>query len=196
MLAPDRQPSWLILRAQSGDRKAWDALLTFTQPWLLRYLRRLLGRKAGAADLAQETSLIIYRKLYLLQDPRAYRAWVYRIATREAHRRLRRRVNHASLDQWTIDDGVPLSAAVSADTAGLEGVIRECAASETQDDDAAEIFEAISKISSNNRAVLILHYFEGLSLRDVANILGIPTGTAKSRLSNALARMRDALAGQ
>lgn len=165
-----------MLRAQTGDVTAWDALLQATQGWLHRYLGRLLKNDHRADEVLQEVFLLIFRKLRFLHEPRAYRAWVYRLATRQAFRHVkeeRRRLDPA-------DGGDRLAgAAVSEadeqpDTEWLNQLGRE-----------------IERLSPNTRAVVVLHYYEELSIRQVADVLDLSTGTVKSRLAHGLARLRE-----
>jgi RNA polymerase sigma factor (sigma-70 family) len=84
-----RNGGW-SLRAQSGDREAFDALLAQIGPPLLRYVTRVTGDPALAEDVVQETFIAIVRKISWLNDPSLFRAWAYRIASREAFRLLRK----------------------------------------------------------------------------------------------------------
>ena len=81
----------LVLRAQSGDRQAFDVLLRDIVPPLLRYVTRVTNDTALAEDVVQETLMAIVRKIGWLSDPSLFRPWAYRIASREAFRALRRR---------------------------------------------------------------------------------------------------------
>src|SRR5687768_12937623 len=84
-----RDEAYLVLLAQSGDRAALGALLEGVQPRLRGYLRMLKRDAAAADDVLQDTFVIAVRKLKFLRDPALFRPWIYRIATREAHRRSR-----------------------------------------------------------------------------------------------------------
>ena len=83
-MTPESRQRALVLRAQSGDREAFDALLRDLAPPLLRYLSRVLGEIPLAEDVLQETFLAIVRKIGWLHDPALFKAWAYRIASREA----------------------------------------------------------------------------------------------------------------
>ena len=170
-----RRETWLVLRAQSGDVSAWDALLLATQGWLNAYLHRLVRDRHLADDVMQEVFLRIFRKLKYLHEPRAYRAWVYRTATREAMRQIRKK---KPCPELSVEDA-------HAATYRASGTV------ETMDEDLrTRLAEEIEHMPPNTRAVLVLHYFEGLSIRQLADVLGIKTGTAKSRLAYGLARLR------
>ena len=85
-----KQEARWVLRAQSGDRQALDSLFRAVQSPLYRYLLRLLSDPSLAEDVLQDVFLLIYRKLRWLRDPRLFRCWAYRIASREAFRKLKK----------------------------------------------------------------------------------------------------------
>lgn len=161
----------LIARAQLGDRAAMEQLLHATQPWLRRCLFGLLG-EPEADDALQDVLLIVARRLPLIDEPRAYRSWVYRVATRHALRLIKRRRHHAPLD-----DSLPSpTAAAPPDAEELE-----------------RLREQIAQLSPNSRIVIVLHYNEQLTIAQVADVLDLPEGTVKSRLAAALSTLRRAL---
>jgi RNA polymerase sigma-70 factor, ECF subfamily len=160
-----------VLRAQCGDREALELLLRAVRPALDRYVTGLVGGSEGE-DVLQDVLLIIYRKLDLLQEPRVFRAWAFRIASRAAFRHLKNR------NRWPdkARDEDAFDHLVAPDPPPLEDALLALLASEV--------------ISPASRAVLALHFQEELSLPDVAAILEIPIGTAKSRLSYGLSALR------
>ena len=174
MTNPKRE-IFLILRAQSGDREAFDELLKSIQSALFRYIIRLVGEAALAEDITQEVFLIIYRKIRWLENPQLFRAWAYRIASREAFRRLKRE------KRW-------------AEQIRDEEVLEKISARETAEIYEPELIEKIPTLISNvspaSRAVLILHYLDEMSLSEAAEILDISLGTAKSRLAYGLTSLR------
>jgi RNA polymerase sigma-70 factor (ECF subfamily) len=165
MQAPD---PILILRAQSGDRDALDALLRHCQSPLHRYLIGLLGDAAAADDVLQETLFRIARKLRWLSQPALFRAWAFRIASREARRHLGRQRPFEPLDETALESDPPPSFAF----------------------DAGTLRSAVSVLSPGSRAVIALHYWEELPLADIAAILDLPLGTVKSRLAYGLKQLR------
>ena len=164
----------LVLLAQSGDRAALDALFESIQSPLGRYVRAAVGDRALAEDVLQEVFILIYRKLYWLRDPELFRPWAYRIASREVVRQLKRRRRWP--EQFDVDAGPEQLAAEPA---------------EARDPEWAErLPELLSKVSPASRMVLVLHYLDEMSLPEVADVLGLPVGTAKSRLAYGLAALR------
>jgi RNA polymerase sigma-70 factor, ECF subfamily len=166
-----------VLKAQTGDRAAMAELLREMRAPLLRYVSRLTARPDLAADITQETLLQIYRKLGTLAEARLFRAWCYRIASREAFRRLRREQPHMheSLEDTeqtalATDERSPLDAAA-----------------------LAQLPKLLDGVSPASRAVLVLHFLEDMKLRDITEVLGISLGTVKSRLAYGLRTLRERL---
>jgi len=160
-----------VLRAQVGDRDALELLLSSVLPSLRRYLAGLAGSGDGD-DLLQDVMVIIIRKLGSLQDPEVFRPWMFRIASREAFRHLRKR--RAWMERHEGDfylDNLPMP-------------------ERRPSGDELRQLLAIADISPASRAVLMLHFQEELPLAEVAAILDIPLGTAKSRLAYGLAQIR------
>ena len=174
-MAGIRREAYQVLLAQSGDREALAALLEEIQQPLYRYLVGLVGDRHLAEDLLQDVFVLVCRKLVWLREPEVFRPWVFRIASRQAMHRLRkqrcaeRTLGEAELADLAVPETIP-------------------------DIDSAELVERIRAliptVSFSSRAVLILHYVEGLSLYEVAAILDVPPGTVKSRLAYGLATLR------
>lgn len=157
----------LVLRAQSGDREAFDALLAIIAPPLLRYVTRVTGDVAMAEDVVQDTLIAIVRKLTWLNDASLFRPWAYRIASREAFRLLRKRRVSEPIEE--------LSAPVDEIVDPWQ---RE------------RLLSSLERLSPASRAVITLHYLEELALSEVAAVLELSLGTVKSRLSYGLAQLR------
>lgn len=167
----DRSETMQVLLAQSGDREALGALLTRVQPSLSRYLRMVTRDDARADDVLQDTLVIVVRKLRSLKDAQLFRPWIYRIATREAHR-------------GRTAEEVPLDGI--AEPAGGEDLLRTLATAE-QD---SRLREAVRQLPDRAREAVALHYFEELPLHQIAALLDVPLGTVKSRVAYGLARLR------
>ena len=164
----------LVLLAQSGDRGALNQLLGDLQDGLYGYLVRLVGDKHLAEDILQEVFVLIWRKLRWLRDPEVFRPWAYRIASREAFRRLRKhRVQAHALGEEALLAAIPA---------------REAPPFPQEWADALPGLLAL--LSPASRAVLILHYLQGMTLNEVADVLEVSPGTVKSRLAYGLAALR------
>ena len=171
------QESLWVLRAQSGDREAFDRLLGAVEEPLRGYIARLLGDRELAEDTLQDVFTIIYRKLGWLHEPALFRAWAFRIASREAFRRLKR--ERRWLEQVR-------------DREVLEGVAAE--SSPLPAFDPEELARLVAEISPASRAVLVLHYYHEMTLVEIADVLEIAIGTVKSRLAYGLQCLRRAAA--
>jgi RNA polymerase sigma-70 factor (ECF subfamily) len=167
-MADVRQESQWILRAQCGDREALERLLSSAQATLTNCVRRLVGPSL-TDDVLQDTLIIIAEKLRWLERPDLFRAWTFRIASRLAFRRLKKE------RRWRSDDS-QLEHLAAPDTRPAEDLLHTLLAEDV--------------ISPASRAVFVLHFQEGLSLPEVAAVLGIPLGTVKSRLAYGLASAR------
>lgn len=165
-----------VARAQSGDRAALEALLRDHQQPLYRHVRTIVGDAELALDVLQSTLLIIVRRLGGLRDPRWFRAWAYRIATREGvHAARRRKRDLCLLEGPTGIDATP------AEVPFVDPVLfRACA-------------DRLGALPPAAELTLRLHYLEEMTLVEIAEALEIPLGTVKSRLAYGLARLREQL---
>lgn len=167
------------MRAQSGDREALDYLLKIVQQPLYRYILRLVDEPSLAEDILQEVFIRIYRKLGWLESPELFRHWAYRVASREAFRRLKQE------RRWVEQ---------VRDEAVLEAI--PAPSNETDAIALGELSQFISRVSPASRAVLVLHYFDEMPLVEIADVLGIALGTVKSRLAYGLESLRRAIREQ
>ena len=166
-----------ILRAQSGDREALDALLRQVQAPLFRCIRAIVAQRELAEDVLQEVFVILCRELVWLREPRLFRAWSYRIASREALRRLKRERRRGPV----------------ADDGALARVPNPRVPDPVRRELAARLPALVAGVTPACRPVLALHYLEELTLPEVADILGLPLGTVKSRLAHGLRQLRGRL---
>ena len=166
----------VVARAIAGDHDVLDDILAALQRPLYRYISRLLAQRETAEDALQEVLFRICRKIVWLRDPELLRPWAFRIASRECFRQLRseKRRGEETLDLDTLETG-----------AG-EGVPQEW---------EPRLLEWVDDLPPASRAVIVLHYLEEMSLHEVAAVLEILPGTAKSRLAYGLARLRRHMAG-
>jgi len=174
MTIPKRE-IFLVLRSQAGDKDAFNELLKLVQEQLFRYIYRLTEEHALAEDVLQEVFILIYRKLRWLENPKLFRAWTYRIASRETFSRLKKEKRWR---EQIRDEEILETISGSADEPKFEPELIE------------KIPAFLSKVSPASRAVLILHYLEEMPLSETAEILGIALGTAKSRLAYGLESLR------
>lgn len=167
-----RDVAWLVLRAQAGDRQAVEDLLRLAEGVLRPYVTAMIGDRDHAADVLQESLILVYRRLGTLREPRAFHGWARRVASREIFRWHTGRRRTESY----IDD-VPEIPDESSDEPEA-------------DDLRARLPELLSRVSPASRAVIVLHYMQGLSIEETAAVLDVSTGTAKSRLAYGLKSLR------
>jgi RNA polymerase sigma-70 factor, ECF subfamily len=169
-----RQEAQWVLRAQCDDRDALENLLRSIHHSLRRYISGVVG-PTHADDVLQDVLVIVCRKIKSLHTPELLRPWVYRIASREAFRHLKKETRWRG--QATDDSILNESPAQIA----------------WSPSEMTEQLKSLEYLSPASRAVLALHFQEELSLAEVAAILKIPLGTVKSRLAYGLNTIRNQL---
>ena len=160
----------LVLRCQAGDVAAFEELVGHWQPRLWRHALRLTGGHDAAADALQETWLAIVRGIRKLDDPARFGSWARRIVTHKAADRIRRQQRQRNLTRE-----VGQLSAADPDGPGEHG----------EQDEITRLRGAMQRLSPDSRAILALRYLDELSVAQIAVILDIPRGTAKSRLHHA-----------
>jgi RNA polymerase sigma-70 factor (ECF subfamily) len=164
----------LVDRAVRGDHDAFAVLVRGSIARLDAAARLILRDPELASDAVQECLVRAWRSLPGLRDPDRFDAWLHRLLMHSCFdllRHRRRRVIEVELDP--ID--VPFIGDASMDVA-----------------DRDELDRVMQRLDPEWRAVVVVHYFLGLPLPEVAAVLGIPVGTAKSRLHRSLEVMRQA----
>ena len=164
----------LVERARGGDRDAFAELAAVTIDPLYRVAYRITRDPEIARDATQQALLDAWKDLASLRDPDRWEAWAYRLVVRACYREARRdRRSSAMVRLLASDTPVPDTALSVADRDELE--------------------RGFLRLPWEQRAVVVLHFYAGLPLTEVAATLGIPAGTARSRLHTALRRLRAAL---
>jgi RNA polymerase sigma-70 factor (ECF subfamily) len=165
----------LVSSAQRGDRSAFVDLMHPRVDALFALAQRILRDVDRAEDALQDALVIAWRDLRGLRDPDRFDAWLRRVVVRECidhATRERRRV--ANLRVLPVDGpAAPDELLTLADRDQLE--------------------RGFQRLAPDQRAILVLHHYEGYAPSEIAEILGIPPGTARSRLHHAHRAMRAAL---
>jgi RNA polymerase sigma-70 factor, ECF subfamily len=173
----------LLLALRGGDKAALGPLVRRYERELFGYLARYLRDETLAADVFQLTFLAVFRKILQYEPGRPARPWLYAVATNQAidaSRRKARRPDQTAPDGF--DDGAGPFAAL---TANLPDPADETEAAETR----ARVRAAVDELPDALRQTVVLAYFQGLKYSDVAEALGVPVGTVKSRLHAAVAKL-------
>ncbi len=181
----------LVKQAQEGDDDAFGMLVGEYQDKIYNYLSRMLHDPTEAEDVAQEVFIRAYENLAGFRAASSFQTWLYRIASNlaidAARARNRRSSGTFSLDRPIETDDGELGRELRAPGRGPAG---EVESAELQQIVAA----GIGQLSPKLRSVITLYDVEGLSYKEIAEILGCPVGTVKSRLFNARNQLREILA--
>ena len=167
----------LVRRAQDGDHDAFAALVRDLLARLYETARLILRDPDKAQDAVQDALLLAWRDIRGLRDPDRLDAWVNRILVRSCYS-IARRERRREVLEITLDAGHD----------------RGRSDATTWLSDRDEIERAFRRLTQDQRTVLTLVYFADLSLSDASIALGVPLGTAKSRLHHALDALRAAMA--
>jgi len=168
----------IVERARRGDHDAFASLVDVHLARLDAAARLILRDPELARDAVQEALIRAWRDLPGLRDPDRFDAWLHRLtvhACLDLVRRRKRRVIEVELS--------PIDSPATYDVAGALA-------------DRQLLDQALSGLAPGHRAVVALHYLLGMPLPEVAASLGIPLGTAKSRLRYALGAMRTVVAAE
>ena len=158
----------LLLRARAGDRECFELIVLAKGEAAFRTALAILGNEADARDATQETFISAWRGFAGMRDLERFDAWLGRILINQCRMALRQRgrVHEVELADSPADSS-PAS-------------------------DSSDFDSAFSRLSVDQRALLVLHHLHGYDVREIARWLGIPSGTVKWRLS----RARQALAAE
>jgi len=161
---------WLVLQSQNGDTQAFGQLVSRWQDRLWRHARRVTHDDTAAWDVVQEAWLSMLNGLRTLEDPGAFAGWAYRLVTFKSLDHVRRGQRQRRIEEQQMHP----------DPVTVDEV----------DDEIEALRAALGDLSAEQRAILSLHYREELGIGRIAEILGIPAGTVKSRLHHARAALK------
>ena len=166
----------VVERAMRGDREAFGVLVVHTSDRMYAIATRILRDAELAEDALQSALLTAWRQLPTLRDPDRFEAWVRRLLVHACYAEARRRRS------WSANVRVlPVDGPADPDGQLLSVV------------DPDVLDRAFRRLSLEHRAVFVLHHHTGLPLVEIADALGIPAGTARSRLHYATRTLRDAI---
>ncbi len=166
----------VVRRAQRGDREAFGELVQQFQPTVYAIALRRLGNPSDALELTQEVFLHVLERLEQLREPERFAGWLRQVAVRMAINRATRR-----LFPTCVESGV-LEGTSERDDEPLDRLITR--------ERAERVWEALGKLKVLDREALDAFYIRGLSLIEIAEMLGVPLGTVKRRLHTARKRLR------
>ncbi len=170
----------LVEDAARGDQEAFEALVRTSANRLFAIAYRILRDHHLAEDVVQQSLVTIWDELPRLRDPERFDAWSYRLVVRAsiaAAKRERRGPGGGALVRLLPDDA---DASRAPDDLGSVA-------------DRDQIERGFRRLKPEQRAILTLHHYAGQSTAEIADVLGIPVGTAASRLHYATRALRAAL---
>jgi RNA polymerase sigma-70 factor (ECF subfamily) len=165
----------LVDRARRGDREAFTVLVHQVSDRLYAVAHRILRDADLAEDALQNALIATWRQLPHLRDADRFDAWSHRILVHACYAESRR------TRRWIANIRVLPSDGPTDPEAGLSVIDRD------------ELERGFRKLSIEQRAVFVLHHYLGMPLVEVAETLGIPAGTARSRLHYATIALRSAI---
>ena len=168
----------LVQRAQGGDLRAFDLLVLKYQGRIAALVSRYVSDAGELEDVTQEAFIKAYRALGKFRGDSAFYTWLYRIAVNAAKNHLvakgRRPGANATIeDAEGLDEGGLLSESASPEALAMGGELAEVVES------------ALNGLPDELKAALMLREFDGLSYDDIADVLGCPVGTVRSRIFRA-----------
>ena len=182
----------LVQRAQRGDLRAFDLLVLKYQGRIAVLVSRYVSDAGEVEDVTQEAFIKAYRALGKFRGDSAFYTWLYRIAANAAKNHLvakgRRPGAYATIeDAEGFDEGGMLSESASPEALAMGGELAEVVES------------ALKALPDELKAALMLREFDGLSYDDIADVLGCPVGTVRSRIFRAREavdqRMKEQISG-
>ena len=154
----------------------FEALVQEYYEPLYRFALNLTRSESDASDLTQHTFYVWSRKGHQLRDPSKVKTWLFTTLNRAFLETRRRQVRFPHYELGSVADELP---SISPDAA--------------RQSDSSQVRAALSKVDEKFRAAVALFYLEDRPYKDIANILGVPIGTVKSRIARGLAQLREIL---
>ena len=178
----DQSDNELVDQAKAGDSRALEELLRRHQPRLRTVCRRILNNDADGDDAAQNALIAIVRALPTFDARSAFGTWAYRIATNAALDEARRRQRRPQIGRDELD----ASSIVDLDSSRVFSSIHE-----------REILEkALSLVPEDFRVAVVLRDVADLDYDEIAQVLGVPIGTVRSRIARGRGQLADILRNQ
>jgi RNA polymerase sigma factor (sigma-70 family) len=171
----------VALRLQRGDRAALNDLYAAYAHPAIRIAYTITRSEAVAEDAVQEAFVQVIRNISSLRDPASFRSWFYRIVVNAAKRLSRN--DYRSLPLNLDEHDKPDPSATAPDQAALDA------------EEVKLLWAAIAELDETHRLPIVLRYFTKLSEQEIAEALGIPPGTVKSRLHTARKRLHERIDG-
>jgi RNA polymerase sigma-70 factor (ECF subfamily) len=168
----------LIAQARRENVEAYNLLISRWERRIFNYILRLVKNREDALDVAQDVFLKAYQNLRKLEDPGRFAPWLYRIAHNEAYSHLRKNRPETELEEAQFEPWV------------APGPSRRMLPVEV----SLAVERALESLSHDQREAVVLKIYQGFKFEEMAEILGCPVSTVKSRLYTALDLLKTTLA--
>lgn len=183
----------LVVRSQDGDDAAFCELINHHQARLFRIAYMIIHDRMDAEDVVQESLITAWRRLHLLEDPKAFSGWASQITSRSAIDAVRKHTRRAtdSAESQTLEDASqPNLGSYTSSNRAHDPVSRAVVNAQLE-----ALAEIIQTIEPRNRACWVLYEIDGQSYREIAKIVGASEATVRGRIARArstiIDRMKD-----
>ena len=180
-----------IILYRKGDIEAFGILVERHQKKMLNIAYRMLGDYDEACDVVQDAFLAAYKSLNKFKAEAKFSTWLYRIVVNYTKNRLKQRKNLARHESSSLDESTDgqsdSTACLSVASAGNPAELLE------QSEREAHVQRCITALDVEYREVLVMRDIQGFSYEEIRDVLRIPDGTVKSRLSRARNALKDCL---
>ena len=170
----------LVERFKSGEKAVFEELFSIYQDMVFNIAWGMSGNRELAEDITQEAFVRAYLGLSGFRGKSSFKTWLYRIAVNQALRMRGQSARRTDVEHLMEDIDLPSDEITPGEAAQISEMERS-------------VREAIAELPEAQRTVVTLRYLEGLDLADVAEVLGTPLGTVKSRIHHALKRISHSL---
>ncbi len=182
----------LVESFRNGNAGAFNVLVWRWQKPILNFLARYVGSLSEAEDLTQQTFLRAFKKMKGLRESRKFSPWLYQIAVNLARDHLRRQKRHSEV---SLDRPVDKSSEAGQGFGQVFANSPDPGPEQQMEKDQLQniLNQSLQAISADQREVIIMRFYQDLKFQEIAQVLDIPEGTAKTRFYYGLKALRNVL---
>lgn len=185
-----KNDSELIMAYRSGAREAFSILLDRHLPTLYRFAVRYIGSPDEAQDIVQEACVKAWKRLATFDVQKRFLPWIFSIIKNTAIDTLRRKTPLTFAECFADDESEKNFAEEIPDEQSLPPILLE------RQEIRSELEKILAKLPRQERTILLMHYYDSLSLSEISELLAIPLNTVKSHRFRALTKLREFFATQ